>query len=63
MIRESYERSQHANYPRGSCRDCHVPCDPHTREYRGAGVCPACYDDLPPLKMVKKEKPLCQPKS
>lgn len=40
-----------------------MPCNPHTREYRGAGVCMACWKDLPPLKMIKKEKPLCQPKS
>ena len=34
-----------------------MPCNPHTREFRGAWVCPQCYTDLPPLKMVKKERP------
>lgn len=56
MIRESYEQAQHANYPRGTCRDCHVPCDPHTREYRSMELCSQCYDDVPPLKTITREK-------
>lgn len=59
----TYEQACHQNYPRATCKDCLMPCNPHTREYRGAGVCMACWKDLPPLKMIKKEKPLCQPKS
>lgn len=54
MIRESYETANHANYPRATCRDCHIPCNPHTREYRALEVCEKCYGDVPPLKLVKK---------
>lgn len=57
MSMTTYERAVREHFPRATCKDCLMPCNPHTREYRGAGVCPSCYDDLPPLKMVKKENP------
>lgn len=37
-----------------ACRYCDIPCDPSTREYRGAGVCVSCYDDLGKLELVRK---------
>lgn len=36
-----------------ACRYCDIPCDPSTREYRGAGVCEACYD-LATVTVIKK---------
>lgn len=37
-----------------ACRYCEIPCDPSTREYRGARVCVSCYDELDKLLLVKK---------
>jgi hypothetical protein len=49
------------------CYVCYVPCDPRSREYRGAGLCPACYDApiiaQPKQLLPIKENPPCQTKS
>lgn len=44
------------------CRVCGVSCDPRSRAYRTQSVCEYCYDELPLIIEVKKEKPSCQPK-
>jgi hypothetical protein len=54
--RITYEQACHQNYPSSTCWVCYAPCNPHTREFRGNRVCPSCYDELPPLLEVKKEK-------
>lgn len=40
-----------------ACRYCQIPCDPSTREYRGAGVCEGCYDELT-VTVVRKGRKL-----
>lgn len=41
------------------CRVCRVPCDPRSRAYYSQRVCEYCYDELPPIIEVKKEKNAC----
>lgn len=39
-----------------TCRECQIPCDWTTREFRAKHLCPECYDNLAPLKLIKKER-------
>lgn len=55
--RITYEQACHQNYPAATCRTCFMPCNPHTREFRGTNECPSCYDSHPPqIVVTKKEK-------
>lgn len=44
------------------CVDCHGPCHPKSREYRGLQLCPSCYLDRP-LNVLTQKKELICPKN
>lgn len=44
------------------CVECHISCDPRSREYRGMNLCPICYLDHPLDLHTKHKELLCKPR-
>lgn len=38
------------------CRFCFISCHPKAYGYRSSGLCECCYNELPPIQVIKKEK-------
>lgn len=53
--RETQAEARRSNEGRPTCAACYAPCA-YDREFRGAGLCQACYRDEP--LFIQKRSPL-----